>query len=530
MVFQIFISGNLISLANLLASVPNDTQVSLYKDASGNMQTVPNSGNSGNLETLISTIPNGSDIYFYKDSTGNLKVNNTEHPLNISNFGYPFQFIDGTVSYTTVPISYKHQIPWSFPNSTLYDSSNSLNDYSLMIWIDALESKSISNSLQKVVSKDYTNNLIIVENTTNYSFSYASPNLSITNNSSLESSAVQTVYPNFKLGMVFTLQTQTLNTVLFQHNRLKIKLTSQTAPDGSTQTMIGIFDNDVFKRGITLKPSDLTFKYVLYTDNLGNLNVSGNTSNLVESPSYYQSTTAKIYIGSDSTKNFPCNMILHELLLYETDYSIPATVGNIFNYFTPRHALSTYYDSSNISTATWTHALSKGDRTGLITFSSNATPRGNAFSYLLNGILDQAGPYHSGSCVGQYYNFDLISSCKITGFKLFLTGLTNLEVGRIGYFNFEGSTDNSIWVPLTTGFIWGDITSPYGTNLEGQTYDFDLNQTFSSSAIQTRLFSNSTAYRYYRFIGTSGNWNDSPYYNEICFKMASIQAPFLLHS
>ena len=479
---------------------------------------------SGNLENIVSSIPNGSDVYFYKDSTGNLKANNTEHPLNISNFGYPFQFIDGSVSYTTVPISFLSQIPWQYTYSTLYDTSYTLWDYSLMIWIDALEPKSISNSLQKVVSKDFSNNLIVVENTTNFSFSYASPNLSLTNNSSLESSSLLTVEPYFKLGMVFTLGTQTLNTVLFQHNRLKIKLTSQTAADGSTQSMIGIFDNDVFKRGITLKESDLSFKYFLYTDNLGNLTLSSNASTLSGTPSYYQATSAKIYIGSDSTKTYPSNMTLHELLYYESDYNgIPATFVDISNYFTGRHSLSTYYDLTNIAPANWTHQLSKGNRTSLITFSSNATPQGpGPFSFLYNGNFAQAGPYHSGSVVGQYHKYDLASSYTIVGFKLFSTGLTNLEVGRIGYFNFEGSNNDSTWDVLTTGFIWSDITSPNGTNLEAQTYDFDLNETFSSVAIQTRLFSNSTAYRYYRFIGTSGNWNSSPYYCEVCFKIATI--------
>ena len=115
--------------------------------------------------------------------------------MNISNFGYPFQFIDGSVSYTTVPISFLNQIPWQYTYSTLYDSSYTLWDYSLMVWIDALEPKAISNSLQKVVSKDFSNNLIVVENTTNFSFSYASPNLSLTNNSSLESSSVLIVEP-----------------------------------------------------------------------------------------------------------------------------------------------------------------------------------------------------------------------------------------------------------------------------------------------------------------------------------------------
>ena len=101
---------------------------------------------SSNLDSLISAIPNGSDIYLYKDATGILKANNTEHPLNISNFGYPFQFIDGSVSYTTVPISHLNQIPWQYPYNTLYDSSYNLWDYSLMV---ALEPKSITNYITK---------------------------------------------------------------------------------------------------------------------------------------------------------------------------------------------------------------------------------------------------------------------------------------------------------------------------------------------------------------------------------------------
>ena len=36
------------------------------------------------------------------------------------------------------------------------------------------------------------------------------------------------------------------------------------------------------------------------------------------------------------------------------------------------------------------------------------------------------------------YKFDLTHSYTIDGFKVFLTGLTTLESGRIGYFDFEG--------------------------------------------------------------------------------------------
>ena len=169
--------------------------------------------------------------------------------------------------------------------------------------------------------------------------------------------------------------------------------------------------------------------------------------------------------------------------------------------------------------SSWTHALSKGNRTGTITFSTNATLHGGAFSILLDGTFNAGGPYGQGTNVGQYYKFDLTNSYTIDGFKVFLTGLTTLETNRIGYFDFEGSADNSTWVSLTTGFIWGDTTSPNGTNLQAQTSDSDLSETFPSVSIQTKLFTNTVAYRYYRFMGTSGNWNDNPYYCEICFKV-----------
>ncbi len=113
----------------------------------------------------------------------------------------------------------------------------------------------------------------------------------------------------------------------------------------------------------------------------------------------------------------------------------------------------------------------------------------------------------------------MTNSYVIDGFKLLFGNLTTLEANRTGYFNFEGSADNSTWVSLTTGFIWADTTSPNGTNLSNQTTDTDIGATFNLGGVQTRLFTNTVAYRYYRFMGKSGNWNDSPYYREICFKV-----------
>ena len=65
-------------------------------------QSIPNS--LQDLGTALSSIGNGSDIYFYKDNTGAIQAYNTEHPFT-SSFGYPFQFINGDVSYTALTIS-----------------------------------------------------------------------------------------------------------------------------------------------------------------------------------------------------------------------------------------------------------------------------------------------------------------------------------------------------------------------------------------------------------------------------------------
>ena len=176
-----------------------------------------------NLSSTLANAPNGTDIYISKDSVGVVSANTIERANNVNNFGYSYQFIDGSVSYTSLPITSLTSIPWLYQYTTLTASSANLWNSSLMLWVDCLETKSISVQTQKVISKDFTNNVIIVENTDNNSFLYASPNLSLTNNSSLESNTAQTVYQYFKLAMVFTLGTQTLNTVLFQHNKLKIK-------------------------------------------------------------------------------------------------------------------------------------------------------------------------------------------------------------------------------------------------------------------------------------------------------------------
>ena len=118
-----------------------------------------------NLASTLASASNSSDIYISKNSVGVVSANTIERATTINNFGYVFQFVNGESSYTALPITNLNQIPWTYPYTTLTASSANLWNSSLMIWLDALETKSISVPSQKVISKDFTNNVIIVENT-----------------------------------------------------------------------------------------------------------------------------------------------------------------------------------------------------------------------------------------------------------------------------------------------------------------------------------------------------------------------------
>ncbi len=102
-----------------------------------------------NLATTLASVPNGSDIYISKNSLGVVSAYNVERATTLNNFGYPFQFIDGSVSYTTLPITSLASIPWTYPYTTLTASSANLWNSSLMLWLDSFETKSINTSLVK---------------------------------------------------------------------------------------------------------------------------------------------------------------------------------------------------------------------------------------------------------------------------------------------------------------------------------------------------------------------------------------------
>lgn len=294
------------------------------------------------LSQLINSLPNGQPIYFYKNANGLLQGATTETSQITNNTGYAFTYPDGSIIYTIPPISSVLNIPWQ------YQLSSPLNDYThLALYIDALESKSINATQQKVASK-YTDTLLL-ENTLNYSFTYSNFAIDLSQQGSLQSQIAIEKTAYFKLGIVISLTVGTLsNHVIFQHNTFSIRLCSNVASDATTQYMIGIYDNNVFKRGVSLKPSDLTFKYYIYTDNTSALIVSGNTSNHYATVAN-TTGSSNVYIGqkSDGTSNSVIK--LHDLLYYtSTSNDITLTSTDMYNYFQPLFTLTTYVDSHNV--------------------------------------------------------------------------------------------------------------------------------------------------------------------------------------
>jgi hypothetical protein len=72
-----------------------------------------------------------------------------------------------------------------------------------------------------------------------------------------------------------------------------------------------------------------------------------------------------------------------------------------------------------------------------------------------------------------------------------------------GTWQFQGSLDNSAWTNIGSSFVMGGITVQTITTMSG----------------------NSTGYRYYRFLGSSGNQSSVPYVYEFEFKIGTVAAP-----
>ncbi len=128
--------------------------------------------------------------------------------------GYSYQFINGDIIYNAIPITSNLFIPWNYTNSILLNLWNSTN----ILWVDSKETRSINTTLQKIVSKGYNNNILIIDNpnTTNLFSIDGTDTINMSNNSAIETSINVQVNPYIVLAFVITIPNITiLETIIF---------------------------------------------------------------------------------------------------------------------------------------------------------------------------------------------------------------------------------------------------------------------------------------------------------------------------
>jgi len=238
------------------------------------------------ISTDFDTIANNKSVYFHKDYNGNLKASSIENNMNLSNIGYSFQYINGDQIYTLTPITLAHEIPFSYPFDLL--NTYMLNDGSLKFWIDTKEYRNISVDKQQLIAKSYNNLELFSSSEPNFTYD-GNETIDLSNGQILSSSSTLASADYFVICLLISFTDfQSNNIVFFQHHNISLRIAANIAPDGTTQTMICLYINDLFKRGITFEPShDPNFKYVIFCNHTGLLNVNGNISNHLIPFNYY---------------------------------------------------------------------------------------------------------------------------------------------------------------------------------------------------------------------------------------------------
>lgn len=295
------------------------------------------------LASAINQSNNNSQIYLYKNENGVVFTSNLENFNNTdAQFGVSYTFINGDQEFIMSFPSYENINFINKPIQTLGVLYNS----KLKLWIDGSDKRTKNEQLQKLVSKSYGTMSELVENTTLYNFTMSQNSINCVNNSNIESKNMIDVLQYFKLAMVFKIDPNKYadNKLIFQHNRLKIRLTLDNAADGTQQLMMSLYDNATFLKGLELNVSNETALYYVLVDNQANLFVNSMKSNNIR-PSYnfYQPTTDKIYISSkNGESNISSNIELFELLYYCSSANDCPTDNDINAYINGKYTISTY--------------------------------------------------------------------------------------------------------------------------------------------------------------------------------------------
>lgn len=156
-----------------------------------------------------------------------------------------------------------------------------------------------------------------------------------------------------------------------------------------------------------------------------------------------------------------------------------------------------YYGSGESGTTSYSNSGGSGDRSSTVTVSDGSSGIiywNGATSQAVNGNTTENNWYFCNACAvsGLYVRFDFGSSKTIDEAKFYQS-----TSDSHGTWKWQGSSDASSWTDIGSSFTLGGVQTQTITSLSG----------------------NTTAYRYYRIIGVSGNTTYAPYLREFEFKI-----------
>lgn len=374
------------------------------------------------LATAFTNSANNSSLYFYKDTNGNIQSSNTENIINANNVGYAYQFINGDVVYSAVPITNYNDIQFIYPGLTTIPSLWADN---LTVWLDASDARTVSAAQQKLVSKSYGAMSFLVENTTGYSFTTTASTIECVNNSNIETSLPVAVQPYFSFALIFKIDPTKLsnNNMIFQHNRLIIKLSSNLAADNTTQLLIALFDNSTFIAGLELSPNTGPLYYVFANSN-GDMYVNNILCNQTKPTfNFSQTTSQKLYLSSiNGQSTISSNLSVYELMYFTSATNNCPTKALVDAYLTAKYTSINVYTplhNTPLRNVGFNWLLSQADpywavlnnvTVSTTAFNNYGSANNNLTITPVPAIYQKPSPLFPGNCLSQLHTSQLLGS------------------------------------------------------------------------------------------------------------------------
>lgn len=158
--------------------------------------------------------------------------------------------------------------------------------------------------------------------------------------------------------------------------------------------------------------------------------------------------------------------------------------------------------------ASYLHSYGSGNRTSLITITSSGIVWTGGTANLINGDQANTAWWDTvANVAGHWIQFDFGSTYIVQEARIWISGPV---VTNHGSWKFQGSLNGTTWTDLSGTITIGPgtyvgITNSYVTHVNG-------------------FISNTTAYRYYRYLGVSGGRNNTPYEQEFDFMVGAAVA------